>query len=397
MFFAGELQVKGTIIALVMCVVFFIGGVAGAFIYFKECGRLEPERIKAQRSYNGAVEALSSGRKKVVDWRAIAGTSYDVLRGNYLTAERAAAGKNIISTLNELDGKISSAQASANSNNSRLNSAHTSAVSTTKALKGVRESLESSIERVYGEWYSTFYAMDATDKKLATERINASEKLKEVSELVRAEQKKWEIARETMRGEINYKKRQLAKFQEDINPQVDLLADPDAVVQSAAFAHQFVVLDIGLKQGVQPGMIFIIFRRTREGHLLVKGKVRVSEVHDYYCEAGIIELVDKLKPIIKGDMAQSPEFPQTLRYFLYGEYNKSETEGYTKAEIGRLVEKAGGIVLDHVDISTDVLLIGDISKLRGTEEFDRILNTAKDFQILLLRVPAFLRKLELRK
>jgi len=390
----GVVRVKA--VPLIACLVFVVAGGVGSWLFYKESLAAKTEKNKAARELKSAKEWLADSMEELEAWQKTAGTTYDVLL-SYVKRSGAEQGTNLIQLIEATDAAVTMANGALNQSLSALSSAHQAAIGALKDIENSRSSLESEIQTTHSKWHGTVAKMDATDKSLATEIVNISEKRNSIMELVRTEEKKWQAARLAMKKEIDFKQKQLAKFQEDINPQIDLLEEPDATVQSAAFAHKFVVLDIGHRQGVRPGMIFVIFRRTREGHLLIKGKVRVSQVEEDYCEAGIIELKDRLKPIVTGDMAQSPEFPQTLRYCLYGDFGGDKTEGYTKEEIASLVEKAGGILLDKIDITTDVILVGDISKYKGTDELDRILSTAKEFQIQLLRVPKFLKQLELRK
>lgn len=381
---------------LIASLLFLIAGGVGSWLFYKESITAKTDRNKALRELNNAKDEFAEHRETVEEWHKVAGTTDSVLL-SYVKRSNAKQGTNLLQLVEAADAALTLANGSVRQSVSALSSAHQDALQTLKSIESSRASLENEIQTAHGRWYTTVTKMDATDKSLATEIVNTAEKRNSVIELIRTEEKKWQAARNGMKKEINFKKKQLAKFQEDINPQIDLLEEPDAVVQSAAYAHKFVVLDIGHKQGVRPGMVFVIFRRTREGHLLVKGKVRVSQVEEDYCEAGILELADKIKPIVMGDMAQSPEFPQTLRYCLYGDYGGDRTGGYTREEIGSLVKKSGGILLKQIDITTDVILVGDIAKYKGTDELDKIFSIARDFQIKLLRVPEFLKQLELKK
>ena len=84
-----------------------------------------------------------------------------------------------------------------------------------------------------------------------------------------------------------------------------------------------------------------------------------------------------------------------MRYYFFGDFAGAETLGYSASDLTELVKQSGGLALNKLDITTDVVLLGDISRLRNTEEFSSMLKTAREFHTKLMRVPQFLQ--ELRK
>jgi len=381
-------------IPLIVCIIFLAGGLFGTYQFYDLHIQLTTKLGQASNEVKKAGDAAVSAEEDLEGWQALSGAPRvfmeKLVADARLEGQDATTRSLIVLRTNQRD----KANADLTSVTQRRDEAIAAAKSAYQNLRSTESRLKSEITSTLEQWIEIVRKIDADAKRMASDVVNEAEKYKQLNDTIRKEHAGWDDEKGRLKEDTEFMTVQLSRLQEDINPQIDLLAEPDAVVITSEYGKQFVVLNIGHNQGAKAGMVFTVFRRTSEGHLLDKGKVRVSTVHDDYCEAGILES-KKLFPIIAGDYAQSAEFPQRLRYYFYGDYGGDETLGYAAEELGQLAEATGGLVLSRVDITTDIVVLGDIARLRDTDEFAEVLKVAREFQIKIMRVRKFLR--ELRK
>jgi len=382
-------------IPLVACIIVIIGSGVGAWFMYDANLELVTKLGQAVSNRNASEKALAEAEGELAQWKALAGAPRKFLLDSYVNAANFGAGdeKTLRAVIALRKAERDRALAELSSLRKRRDEAASNVQGTYRTLGSSAKDLNRQIVSSIGRWFTLAGELDVAVKRLANDIVNSAEESKRANETFRKERSKWKLDKAKLSEDMKFMTTQLTKFQEDLNPQVHLLDEPDAVVISADFGRSFVVLNIGHNQGAKPGMVFVIFRKTSEGHILQKGSVRISTVHDDYSEAGILE-AEKAHPIIQGDFAQSPEFPQRLKYFLYGEFGVAATHDYTRDEIKKLVVGSGGIVAKDIDITVDVVILGDIAKVEVSEEFVRVLSIAREFQIKLMRVPVFIQELK---
>ena len=389
---------KGSVVKAipwVICVVFILAGLIGTYLFYSEQIQNSTKLALARTDLEKTTAALAGVQADLDSWQKTGGAPKSFLAD--VIKEAKLEGQD--ATMKALIPLRTGQKDKSDADLAALLKSRDEAIAAAKEAYQTLQSTETSVNGQIGEALNQSLEIsrriDTDAKRLAGEVFSETEKAKQLNQTVAKERAGWKSQTATLKSDTEFMKSQLARLQEESNPKIDLLSEPDATVSLADYGRRFVVLDIGRKQGVKKGMVFTVYRKTAEGQLLVKGRVIANQIYDDYCEAGIGENKKQDVPIISGDLAQSPEFPQRLRYYFFGDFAGAETLGYSASDLTELVKQSGGLALNKLDITTDVVLLGDISRLRNTEEFSSMLKTAREFHTKLMRVPQFLQ--ELRK
>ena len=372
-----------------------LAGLIGAYLFSSEQIQNTTKLAQAKTDVDKATTALGGLQTDLENWQKAGGAPRTFLADQIKEAKLEGQDATVKALIALRAGQKDKSEADLAGLMKSRDEGIAAAKEAYKNLQSTETGVSGQVSEALTQSLEISRRIDTDAKRMAGEAVTEAEKFKQLNQTVMKERENWKNQRETLQKDTEFMKSQLARLQEESNPRIDLLGEPDASVISADYGRRFVVLDIGHNQGVKKGMVFTIFRKTAEGQLLTKGKVTVNRIFDDYCEAGISEDKRKSVPIIDGDLAQSPEFPQRLRYYFLGDFGGQEALGNSADELAEMVKKSGGLVLNKLDITTDVVLLGDISRIRATEEFSAALKTAKEFQIKLMRVPRFLQ--ELRK
>ncbi len=169
----------------------------------------------------------------------------------------------------------------------------------------------------------------------------------------------------------------VAKLEDDIRKLLELelrwMTEVEADGTIVETAANQVVIGIGSRDKVQPGLIFAVFNHEK-GRYVPKGMVETIEVRDGISVCRILSQDNpKLYPIGKGDSVGNPVFdavkPKT--FYVAGEfkhYNKEDIEGFIRA--------TGGVVATALGPNCDFLVAGERS--------EREQASARQFQILAL-------------
>ena len=149
--------------------------------------------------------------------------------------------------------------------------------------------------------------------------------------------------------------------------------DPDGRVLESSPSTRLAWIDIGGRDMVKAGLTFRLLGPTKTGFKL-KGHGTVVRVENDRAELKVVELVNELDPIVRGDVVANDLFSPDLKLnvFLLGRFGTP----YSKGEIKRIMETMGNTVSDKMDPTVDLVIVGrqpiggeDSVKIEDTEEY----------------------------
>ncbi|MFH1709059.1 MAG: hypothetical protein ABIF71_14230 [Planctomycetota bacterium] len=132
--------------------------------------------------------------------------------------------------------------------------------------------------------------------------------------------------------------------------------DPDGDVVTANIDKGFVGVNIGSKEGLKVGTKFEVFQIRGGGKYVAKGLIEIKEVTATVSFGHILTMASMSDPIIPGDMIGSPIFDKRERkkFFVAGDFT-----AYQAADVKRLINEAGGDVVEQIDLYTDYVVLGN--------------------------------------
>lgn len=132
----------------------------------------------------------------------------------------------------------------------------------------------------------------------------------------------------------------------------DLQADGE--VLAARATDGFLVINRGHQHNIRKGVKFTIYNR-RAGRFVIKGQVEVTEVDARTSVCRVLEEKDANDPLIPGDLIHNPVYnPEETKIFvLAGDFTR-----FSKPELARFIQEAGGRVDSELTTSTDYLVAG---------------------------------------
>jgi NAD-dependent DNA ligase len=148
----------------------------------------------------------------------------------------------------------------------------------------------------------------------------------------------------------------------------------DADGSIAETAANEVIINLGAKDKVFPGLIFAVFNHDK-GRYVAKGMIETIEVRDAIAVCRILKLDDvKLHPIGRGDLIGNPVFDShhPKIFYVAGEFKR-----YNKEDIEHFIRVTGGVVAKVLGPDCDFLVAGERS--------EREQANARQFQILALK------------
>ena len=165
------------------------------------------------------------------------------------------------------------------------------------------------------------------------------------------------------------------RIRELLELELKWVTELDADGAIAETAANEVIINIGAKDKIFPGLLFAVFNHDK-GRYVAKGMIETIEVRDTIAVCRILRQDDvKLHPIGRGDLIGNPVFdshhPKT--FFVAGEFKR-----YNKDDIEQFIRATGGVVAKVLGPDCDFLVAGERS--------EREQASARQFQILALKV-----------
>jgi len=149
--------------------------------------------------------------------------------------------------------------------------------------------------------------------------------------------------------------------------------DADGQILQVASQHQFVVINIGKRDRVFPGLILEVFQHE-QGRYVEKGGLEVIDVQDSVATCRITrELQPNGRPVSVGDFVANPVFDtRTPKVFvLAGEFKQ-----YNAENLAAFIRASGGEVREKLSPGVDFLVAGDRS--------DKQQDSAREYQVYAL-------------
>ncbi|MFW5750323.1 MAG: BRCT domain-containing protein [Planctomycetota bacterium] len=178
----------------------------------------------------------------------------------------------------------------------------------------------------------------------------------EVDELKQEIKRRKKAYREELAGiDANIRERE-KRVQELLN-RIDIDADElisDGILLQARVSDGFVFINRGLNHDLRQRTRFVVFNR-RAGENYIKGEIEVVKVYTGMSEARVIEEVDANDPIVAGDHIHNNIYnPHEQKVFVI----KGDFDLYSREELRRFVEDAGGRVDKQISSQTHYLVAG---------------------------------------
>lgn len=122
--------------------------------------------------------------------------------------------------------------------------------------------------------------------------------------------------------------------------------------------EKYAFITLGTRDRLMRGLKLIVFVREPGGNVRWKGEVEVKDVFPEQAKVSITETVDRMDPIIEGDVVFNPLFNTShpKKVALIGEFSKTK---YTKDQAKARIQAIGSIVQDQVNDETDFVIVGD--------------------------------------
>jgi hypothetical protein len=141
---------------------------------------------------------------------------------------------------------------------------------------------------------------------------------------------------------------------------------PSGRVLQCDWQTKKVVIDLGDKDHVFPGLDFDVYTFDKDGRWIVKGKIEVQQVLADTSLALLIES-DPHSTIVAGDAVQTPflPVPRKQKFVIAGFIPPGAV--YNKGQLASLIRLNGGEVQPTVDLYTDVLILGETAPAGVTE------------------------------
>ena len=255
----------------------------------------------------------------------------------------------------------------------------TASVKRMEALKGRLESkdfqenpaLEEAVRKRQQELQDVTKKISDDEAGFAKDREDLTKRLDELTATK-------EKAEKQHREDFSRRATRVAQLEDRIRELLELelkwVTELDADGAIAETAANEVIINIGNKDKVFPGLLFAVFNHDK-GRYVAKGMIETIEVRDTIAVCRILRQDDvKLHPIGRGDLIGNPVFdsrhPKT--FFVAGEFKR-----YNKEDIEQFIRATGGLVAKVLGPDCDFLVAGERS--------EREQASARQFQILALK------------
>ena len=153
---------------------------------------------------------------------------------------------------------------------------------------------------------------------------------------------------------------------DDVEPDGELLELADSVGKGW--------INLGRVDHLRPGIVFRVFQPIKGGKKLLKGRVEVVRVNENMSEVRVVEEIDDLTPMTKGDLISSPFYdPKAQPVFVFAT-SELATDDYTKEYLEAKIASYGASVGEQVTLETDYLVATEGYELSDAYKAARGLN-----------------------
>lgn len=132
--------------------------------------------------------------------------------------------------------------------------------------------------------------------------------------------------------------------------------------------ENFAFITLGSRERLVRGLKFVVFVREPGGAVRWKGEVEVKEIFENTAKVSITGTVDRMDPIISGDLIYNPLYsPRGPRKIaLAGDFVKTR---YSKEQAIARIRAIGSVVQEAVTDETDFVIVGE--SYLSTPEYER--------------------------
>ncbi len=203
-----------------------------------------------------------------------------------------------------------------------------------------------------------------------------SNEIRTLQDQVREAEEKYDVEVKARRDEVSGLRNQLLAAEQDVR-KAKRLKDmrerpigPDGEILAATDAGGLVVLNRGKDAHMIPGLTFTVFNYGKGAVKVGKGAIVVIEVGKSTSTARIVETVNRMRPIVEGDLFESAAYNpnEVMHFYLLGRFKK-----YGRSDAAKRLEQLGAAVDPRVGIETHYLVLGapetEDENLRDTDAY----------------------------
>ncbi len=191
----------------------------------------------------------------------------------------------------------------------------------------------------------------------------------------------------TLKRELNFKDNQIRSLQNRLDKLLEETrkeksfddVEPDGTILAVLSDSGKAWINLGRRNLLRKGLVFRVFQFVKGGKRLYKGRMEVRKVDERMSEMRVIEEVDSLNPIAKGDFVASPFYdPESDLIFVFAG-TELESGRITRDNLGMKMESYGAKIGDKVDLSTDYLVA--MKNYESSPEY----RTARELGVTVIR------------
>lgn len=242
--------------------------------------------------------------------------------------------------------------------------------SRTAALKTVEDRFAADADKIKGQLAEIEDQLkshrEAWDKSLADLHQQSDAEAERASAQLNAERKQ----RQTLEQKLAENKTRIDELVSTLasfRPSADtmsLLQISDGTIVQSVVGQGIVYISLGVKDHIKPGMTFAVYSRTKGIPADGKGKatVKVTSVFEITSECQVTSS-SVSEPIVEGDVIANPVYSRDRKYnfVVAGDFDldmDGRIEDPGGEQVKRMIRDWGGQIQDHVDTTTDFVVLG---------------------------------------
>jgi len=190
-----------------------------------------------------------------------------------------------------------------------------------------------------------------------------------------------------LRRVVNWKDNEIRSLQRKLQSFQDQMAkddDTDSVVADGTIQYVLAEsgkawIDLGRADHLTNGARFRVFQTVKGGRRLFKGAVEVQKISDRMSEVRIVEELDPMNPIVKGDFVASPFYDRDAKPVFVFAGTGLESANMTQQLLVAKMQSYGATINSEVDEKTDFIVA--TKDYENSPEF----KTARELQVKVIR------------
>jgi hypothetical protein len=269
----------------------------------------------------------------------------------FATAKSADTMNQLIEAMktkrDELAGRISQLEAD-------LTTAREQKTAAEERLASVTREKDGEIDRLNSEKLAEQRKVERTVENYENQLASAQEQTRRAQDARRRAEQEAQDKVKGMQKEIDIRDVRLQIAQDKLRI-LDGPQGPDGEILASSERTGLAWINRGARDMIKKGLTFRVLERTKDGYKF-KSNAVVTRVEDDRSEVRILNLVDRLNPVVQGDVIANDLYTPELKrnILLVGRF----VTPLTKSEIRSKLEAMGNTVFDKFSPSVDLVIVG---------------------------------------